>query len=131
MTQRLRLALAGKILKNSELARAKDNLGSPRKFSANPSEIFDELLPWRGKGAQIQIQEEIEIVRKPSIVLLFRSSLQVIGCRHDQLIGGVGVGFIQQCVLPKQLAAVADIFIIRTRTAILILCPVPKKQTRL
>ena len=57
----------GKILKNSELARAKDDLGSPRKFSSNPRKIFDEVLPRRGKGTQIQIQEEIEIVRKPSI----------------------------------------------------------------
>jgi hypothetical protein len=51
----------GKILKNLDLTRTKDYLGSPRKFSSNPSKIFDELLPWRGKGAQVQIQEEIEI----------------------------------------------------------------------
>jgi hypothetical protein len=114
----------GKLLKNLELARTKDSLGSPRKFRSNPSKSFDELLPWRGKGAQIQIQEEIQIASKPCIVLFLRPSLQVIGCRHDQIMDGVGVGFVQQRVLAKQLAAVADIFIIRTRTAILILCPV-------
>jgi hypothetical protein len=53
-----------------------------------------------------------------------QASLQMIGCRHDQIMDGVGVGFVQQRVLAKQLAAVADIFIIRTRTAILTLCPV-------
>ena len=109
----------GKILKNLQLDRTKDNLGSPQKFSSNPSKTFDELLPWRGKGAQIQIQEEIEIVSKPSIVVFFRPSLQVIGCRHDQIMDCVGVWFVQQRVLAKQLAAFADIFIIRTRTAIL------------
>jgi hypothetical protein len=110
-----------KLLKNLELARTKDNLGSPRKFSSNPSNIFEERLPWRGKGAQIQIQEQIKIAGKPSIILFFHPCLQVIGCRHDQIIDDVGVGLLQQCVLAKQLAAVADIFIIRTRTAILIL----------
>jgi hypothetical protein len=85
----------GKILKNLELDRTKYNLGSPRKFSSNPSKIFGELVPWRGKGAQIQIQEEIKIVGKPSIVLLFRPRLQLIGCRHDQIIDGVGVGLLQ------------------------------------
>jgi hypothetical protein len=104
-------AFLGKLLKNLELARTKDNLGSPRKFSSNPSKIFDERLSWRGKGAQIQIQEVIEIAGNPSVELFFRPSLQVIGCRHDQIIDGVGVGFVQQCVLAKQLAAVADIFL--------------------
>src|SRR3984893_5925588 len=42
----------GKPLKNLELVRTKDNLGSPRKFRSNPRKSFDELLPWRGKGAQ-------------------------------------------------------------------------------
>jgi hypothetical protein len=110
----------GKIL---ELDRTKDNLGSPQKFSSNPSKIFDELLPWRGKGAQIQIQEEIEIVSKPSVVVFFRPSLQMISFRHNQIMDSVGVGFVQQRVLAKQLAAVADIFIIRTRTAILGMLP--------
>jgi hypothetical protein len=114
----------GKILKNLDLTRTKDDFGSPRKFSSNPNKIFDELLPWRGKGAQVQIQEEIEIASKPHIILLFCSRLQVIGCRHDQIIDGVGVGFVQQRILAKQLAAVADVVIIRTQTAILILSPV-------
>src|SRR5580700_6334148 len=48
----------GKLLKNLELTRTKDNLGSPRKFSSNPGKIVGELVPWQGKGAQIQIQEE-------------------------------------------------------------------------
>jgi len=45
----------GIIVKNLELDRTKDNLGSPRKFGSNPSKIIDELVPWQGKGAQIQI----------------------------------------------------------------------------
>ena len=52
--------------------------------------MFDELLPWRGKGAQIQIQEEIEIASKPGIVLRVRPSLKVIGCGHDQIVDGGG-----------------------------------------
>ena len=86
--------------------------------------MFDELLPWRGKGAQIQIQEEIEIASKPGIVLRVRPSLKVIGCCHDQIIDGGGVGLVQQRIFAKQLGAVADIFIIWTRSAIVILCPV-------
>jgi hypothetical protein len=45
----------GIIVKNLELDRTKDSLGSPRKFGSNPSKIIDELVPWQGKGAQIQI----------------------------------------------------------------------------
>src|SRR5208282_3849123 len=77
------------ILKNLDLSRIKDDLGFPRKFRSNPVKIFGELLPWRGKGTQIQIQEEIEIASKPSIILFFRPSLKVTGCRHDQIIDGI------------------------------------------
>jgi hypothetical protein len=87
-----------------ELDRTKDNLGSPQKFSSNPSKIFDELLPWRGEGGQIQIQEEIEIAGKPRIILFFRPRLQVIGCRHDHIIDGVGVGLAQQWRNSSQLS---------------------------
>jgi hypothetical protein len=87
-----------------ELDRTKDNLGSPQKFSSNPSKIFDELLPSRGEGGQIQIQEEIEIAGKPRIILFFRPRLQVIGCRHDHIIDGVGVGLAQQWRNSSQLS---------------------------
>src|ERR1700730_6007393 len=43
--------LLGKLLKNLELARTKDNLGSPRKFSSNPTKIFNERLPWARQGS--------------------------------------------------------------------------------
>jgi hypothetical protein len=60
-------AFFGELLKNLELDRTKDDLGSPRKLSSNLTKIFDELLPWRCKGAQIQIQEQIKITGKGAV----------------------------------------------------------------